>query len=47
MINIFYKDYPQKLTTMSLPLDSVPPIAKLIVKLIIKQKCGKLTKSSV
>lgn len=44
MISTFYKDYPKKLTTILLPLDSALPMAKPIVKLTTKQKYGRLGK---
>ena len=43
---MFYKDYPDKLTAASFFFDSTPLMAKLLVKLSIKQKQGHLTSST-
>lgn len=48
MIDTFYKDYPEKLTATSLPIDSIPPIAKLFAKPLaqtLKQKQDLSTKT--
>ena len=37
LINIFYKEHPKKPTTTSLPLDSIPPMVKLLVLKKLKQ----------
>lgn len=36
MINTFHKNHPDKLTTMSTPIDFTLPIAKSIANLVIK-----------
>lgn len=42
MISTFYKDYSEKPKAISPPLNSAPLMATLIVKLITKQKHGRL-----
>ena len=44
MISIFHKDYPEKLTAISILLDSAPPMAKPTIQLSAKQKQGQLTR---
>lgn len=44
MINIFYKDHPEKSTATFPLLDSAPLMATSTVKRTIKQKYGKLAK---
>ena len=41
MVSTFHKDHPEKSTTTSAPLDSAPPIAKLMTQLLTKQKRGQ------
>ena len=40
MVNTFYKDYSEKLTAISAPLNSAPPMAKPIIQLSTKRKWG-------
>ena len=40
MVSIFYKDYPEKPTATSAPLDSAPPMAKPTIQLPAKRKQG-------
>ena len=45
LINLFYKNHPEKLTATSLPIDCISPITKLIIKptkYITKRKQGQL-----
>ena len=43
MVSTFHKDYPEKPTATSVPLDSAPPMAKLTIQLPAKRKRGRLT----
>lgn len=47
MINIFHKNYSEKPTVISVPLDSASSIAKLTVKFSAKQKQEQLIKSAI
>lgn len=49
MVNIFYKDYSEKVTIISAPFNSVPLITKVIVKLFTKreQRCSTLGLCSI
>ena len=38
MVSTFHKHYPEKPTVTSAPLDSGPPMARLIIQLSTKQK---------
>ena len=42
MISTFYKDYPEKLTAISVPQDSALLMAKPTIQLSMKQKQGQL-----
>ena len=50
MISIYHKDYPEKLITTSLPINSTPPIANLTAKPIskslntVKRECDQQVK---
>ena len=44
VVSTFYKDYPEKLTAISAPLDSALPIAKPTIQLPVKWKRGQLTR---
>ena len=44
LISIFYKEYLEKLTVTSLPLDFVSSIARLLVPKELKQKHGRPSK---
>ena len=41
MVTTFHKDYPEKRTAISVPLDSVLPMAKPTIQLLPKQKWGQ------
>ena len=41
MVSTFHKDYPEKPTAISAPLDSALPMAKPIIQLPAKQKQGR------
>ena len=44
MVITFYKDYLEKLIATLVPLNSTPPMAKLTIQLLIKQKQKQLTR---
>ena len=41
MVSTFHKDYPEKLTAKSTPVDSASSMAKPIIQLLAKQKQGQ------